>query len=332
MSFAASILRLGGGVVALLSAVPAGVPASGAPGPSARTVPVLIDTEFQRGLQARDRANQAAVIRWREEGAPAVWRVAQHHSQSNVTDAAFQKFRDRGFTFRDGFQWLTIHPEDGSADFILGVNAGKEFGGTLRVKGDPWPHLYLTQRIGPPGGHREQREPSIQELDRIDFRIQVRLLYDRRPAGVPPDPRIHAAQFLFFLTIQNLNRASPGHGDYYWFGILLYDDRHPVTSLRAQRDVGSAKKPATGKLIYNVGVKPFTERVVASGEWVEVSGDLLPHIVAGLNEAWRQGYLGGSKAQSDYGLGSAVLGWEITGLNDAAMAVKGLSCVAQARR
>lgn len=65
---------------------------------------------------------------------------------------------------------------------------------------------------------------------------------------------------------------------------------------------------------------------------MDVHGDLLPHVIVGLNEAWRRGYLGDSKNLSDYRVGSAVLGWEITGLNDAAMAVRNLRCQARTKR
>ena len=53
-------------------------------------VGVLADTEFRRGLQARDREGQPVAIQWNSEAGRPVWRVAQHHSQSNVTDQTFQ--------------------------------------------------------------------------------------------------------------------------------------------------------------------------------------------------------------------------------------------------
>ena len=313
----------------LLSALGAfGSVGAGAAPPSA-SINLLADTDFKFGLKGRDREKRPVEIRWSPAAERPVWQVAQHHSQSNVADLAWQTIRPGGFTFKDERQWLSIHPEGEDADFILGVNARSEFNGKLRSKGDAWPHLYLTQRISPPDGHLGPDAASLADLAELEFGARVRLLYDRRNVVPGHDPRIHAAQFVFFLTIQNLNRASPGHGDYFWFGIMLYDDRYPVTSLKAQLDAGSPKKPATGKLIYDIGVKPFTERVVAAGEWVDVQGDLLPHVIAGLNEAWRRGYLGGSKNLSDYRVGSAVLGWEITGLNDAAMAVRDFRCRAR---
>ena len=304
---------------------------AGAAAPSA-PIDLLTDTDFKFGLKGRDREKRPFEIRWSARAERPVWQVAQHHSQSNVADQAWQTIRPGGFTFKDERQWLSIHPEGEDADFILGVNARSEFNGKLRGKGDAWPHLYLTQRISPPDSHVGPEAASLADLAELEFGANVRLLYDRRNVDPGHNSGIHAAQFVFFLTIQNLNRASVGHGDYYWFGVMLYDDRYPVTSLKTQRDAGSQKKPATEKLIYDIGVKPFTERVVAAGEWVDVHGDLLPHVIVGLNEAWRRGYLGDSKNLSDYRVGSAVLGWEITGLNDAAMAVRNLRCQARTKR
>jgi hypothetical protein len=39
----------------------------------------------------------------------------------------------------------------------------------------------------------------------------------------PPDAKLpgQAAQFLAYLTVQNLNRQSPGYGDYLWFGVQM---------------------------------------------------------------------------------------------------------------
>jgi len=293
---------------------------------SAGIVDLLIDTEFRGGVKARDRKDQPVEIRWNGANDKPWWHVAQHHSASNVADSAFQTISAGRFAFRDERQWLSIHPEGMEAEVIMGVNAFNEYEGKFRAKGEPWPHLYLNQRISSSDGHLGAKAPTLTEMDRIDFGIQIKLLYNHRHASSGLDPRMHTAQFLFFLTVVNANPASAGHGDYYWFGVLLFDDRFSLTTLKVQHDAGSPKKPATGKLIYNVGLSSFTDRVVADGDWVKVHGDLLPHIKAGLAEAWKRGYLSDSHNEADYRFGRCVIGWEVPGLNDVAMAVRGLSC------
>jgi hypothetical protein len=295
---------------------------------AAQSVEMIADTSFQRGLQLKDRAGQPVEIRWEQQAAPPVWQTAQHHSKSCFADAAYQQLIARGFRFQDKWQLLRIHPDDIAADFVCGVNGGAEFGGQWRAKGDPWPHLYLEQKISAPGGHLAQTAPDLAALARLHFAINLKLLHDKRPDSPRRDVHTHAAQFLFFLTVQNLNRQSKGYGDYYWFGINLYDDRKPVTTFYAAQDKGGEKKKGTNKFIYSLGLDAFTKQVVAAGDWVPVTGDLLPHIVAGLQESWKRGYLSDSRELADYKLGGLVMGWEVTGLNDVAIAVKGLQAEA----
>ena len=295
---------------------------------AAQAVELIADTAFQRGLNVKDRAGQVHAIAWSTNAAPPVWNTAQHLSKSSFADKAFQTITTNGFSFQDDYELLKIHPAGTDADFICGVNAEHEFGGKLREPGDPWPHLYLEQRISNPGGHLGANSPALADIAKIDFAINVKLLYDRKKTGPTYSRHVHAAQYLVLFTIQNLNPKSKGRGDYYWFGISLYDDRQPITTLFAMQDKGSPKKKGTDKFIYNTGVKPFTNRIVAAGDWVRVNGDLLPHIIAGLQDCWRHGFLPDSQNLADYRIGGLVLGWEVTGLNDVAIAVKGMRATA----
>jgi hypothetical protein len=290
---------------------------------SATTVELIADAEFRRGVRATEADGADHVVQWWGSDDP-VWRINHHHSQSSFLNRAAYRIHPQGFVFEDEFSSLVVHPVDGSADIVLGVNASREFGGAYRKAGEPWPHAYLTQRISAPRGHLGAQAPAISELEAVDFTVDVRLLHDRRNLAAGHNASIHAAQFVCFFTLQNLNRQSPGFGDYCWFGVLLYDDRHLVTRRKAMRDRGSALKRGTEKLIYDVGIAPFTLEVVGQGNWVSVRGDLLPHFRAGLREAWKQGYLPASQDFKDYRVGGLVIGWEVTGLNEVAMAVRGL--------
>lgn len=44
-------------------------------------------------------------------------------------------------------------------------------------------------------------------------------------------------------------------------------------------DKGSEKKQGSGKLIYNVGMEPFTDKNIADGKWITVRGDLYPMMI-----------------------------------------------------
>ena len=312
----------------ILLLVLSGLPALTVRAENTNAVELITDPQFAWGLRVEDRHKKERFITWNTGTRQPIWHVFQGATKSCVADAAFHTFPPGGFTFRDDYLWLAIHPQGSEAAVIAGMNALREYGGVPRALGEPWPHFYLDQRISNPDGHLGEGSPSIADIVRLDFTTSVRLLYDHRNAKAGYDQTLHAAQFVFFLTIQNLNHKSPGYGDYFWFGINLYDDRRPVTQFFAMRDPSWAKKKGTDKLIYDVGVRPFTDQIVGGGKWVEVRGDLLPHILAGLNETWKRGFLADSKDPKNYRIGSTYLGWEIPGLNDAAMAVKGLSAVA----
>ncbi len=300
---------------------------------TANALDLVADPGFHHGFYVKDRAGKEQVLRWnnaaqRDENQKPVWHTAQHDSKSCFADAAFCQFRNSGLTFHDDFQTLIVHPEGGDADIILGVNAMKEYGGVWRKPGDPWPHLYLQQDISLPRIERGVAAPTVAQLQRLDLAVSIRLLYDRQNKGPEFNPNVHAAQFQLFLTVQNLNRQSKGFSDYYWFGVSLYDNRREVTSLFAMQDVSQARKKGTEKFIYDVGIAPFTSEVVAKGHWVKVHGDVLPHIRAGMEECWKRGFLTDSRDPADYRVGGIFLGWEIPGLNDAAVAVKDLSLIA----
>lgn len=294
---------------------------------------LVADPGFRQGFYVTDRDGKEHVLRWDAAAGPdkkqtPMWHTVQPGSKSCFADAAFCKFRNNGMTFHDDFQTLIVHPEDVAADIVLGINSMKEYGGVWRQAGDPWPHLYLQQDISHPRDWFGSAPPTIANFARLNLDISVRLLYDRQHKGPEFNPNLHAAQFQLFLTVQNLNQRSKGFNDYYWFGVSLYDSRHDVTQLFAMQDKSQARKKGTEKFIYDVGVAPFTSEVVAKGNWVTVRGDVLPHIDAGLKECWKRGFLSDSKDRADYRVSGIFIGWEIPGLNDAAVAVKNLSLIA----
>jgi len=87
-----------------------------------QTVELIADGSFQRGLETKDRGGQQHMIVWNTNAAPPVWTTAQHYSKSSFADQAFQTITTHGFSFKDDYELLTIHPTNDDADFICGVN------------------------------------------------------------------------------------------------------------------------------------------------------------------------------------------------------------------
>ena len=117
-------------------------------------------------------------------------------------------------------------------------------------------------------------------LAALPFRLTARVAKCEKRNTEDYDPGVHAAQYQWFVTVQNLREGSPGYGDYYWFGIQLFDDRNPVPPAGCHVDLG------TSKLIYAPGGDTYASESTHGGGPVTFEGDLLPEVLVGLERAW----------------------------------------------
>ncbi len=285
---------------------------------------LLSDRRFQRGFAVLDPSSGAPSGTLALPGAPGepIWELGQWGRSRSLTSAPRMPLPSGAVRWEDRYGSLTIGPPGTEeADAIFHVNAFEEYGGVYRPAGDArvWPHLLGQQRISPPGAAGPGC-PPLTELASLDFSVEARLLFDRPHRGPGYDPSRHAASFLIYFTVQNLRDPSaPGYGDYLWLGLTLYDDRDPRPGLYVNGDAG------TGKLIYNIGLRPLTDATLSDGAWHTMRVDLLPHALDALRAAWDRGFLPDSRDPADYRIGGMNLGWEIPGLNDAALQVRNLS-------
>jgi len=290
----------------------------------AKSVALLDDTRFERGLivwsPRPGRHVRQGVIGGGETNIEPVWGLAQWHSRFTLAGAAARQFPDGRRCYRDGAKEVTFFPTDGDADISLRLDGFTEYSGRAPERGDPWPHLLLERRL--------LVHPAVSDLQAVQLNVQYRLIKEdkHRPAGF--DPRRHTAQFVFYITVQNRNRQSDGFGDYYWFGVPMYDARYRIPRAHKAKDKGSDRKPATGKFIFNPGGDHYTSQSAHDGQWVTISRDLLPLIREGLETAWQRGFLRDSRDTSDYRLMGMNTGWEVTGPLDVEMQLKGLRLTA----
>ena len=80
--------------------------------------------------------------------------------------------------------------------------------------------------------------------------------------------------------------------------------------------------------IFTPGGEVFTNASTHDRNWVTVDKDLRPLLGEAMETAWANGFLGASRDLADYCLTGMNLGWEVPGLFDVAMQVRGLSLVA----
>jgi hypothetical protein len=163
---------------------------------------------------------------------------------------------------------------------------------------------------------------ALDEVDAIRLRVRLRLLYSRNeiPAN-GYDPGLHAAQFQMFFIVKNIRPGCVDQGNYYWFGVPFYDSRYDIPPAYMAADAGKAD--ATGKFIFTIAGESLGEPSLKTGHWITLDKDLLPHVLTGLQEAAKRGYLKDPNPH-DYAVANMNLGWEIPGTFDAAIQVQDL--------
>lgn len=274
---------------------------------------LLMDPEFHHGFRiiAPTAGVRNVIGAWVPDGAdpkPA-WDLDQWHSRWAFTNPPALRLGE-GWGATNTAKWIVVS----KGVLTLGVDSRPEYAGKLRRSAsDPWVHLLAEQTL--------VDCPSLAEAKVFPLRFAARLIEAEtfRPAGYTPD--LHAAQFQLVVTLGNTRRESRGYGDFLWFVVPLYDDRHPQPPRYVNRDFADP----SAKCIFNPGTDAFTTNRLRSGDWVRVDRDLRPLLVEALGEAWRLGYLKDSQDLADYRLTTLNLGWEVPGLSRVAIALRGLS-------
>ncbi len=277
---------------------------------AAQTLSLIDDPHFRRGFRVWSpvpgkHVAEGILCPTGDGTCRPAWGLAQWHSRFTLAEAKRTVRQDGVVRFDDGAKFIEWFPEAANADVALGLDGTKEYRGRSPSIGDPWPHLLVEQPL--------LAHPRLPTLRNLSFHLRYRVREADRADCPGYDPKRHTAQLMFYVTIQNRNRRSPGFGDYYWFGIPLYDARYRLPPPHLAKDVGSDRKPATGKFIFNPGAARFTTRSAHDGAWITLDCDLLPLVVEGLEAAWDRGYLRDSHDRADYAPGGMNMGWEITG-------------------
>lgn len=296
---------------------------------AAKALPLIDDPRFRRGFRVWSpmpgkHVEQGVLCPAVGDACRPVWGVAQWHSRFTLADAKRTVREDGMVRFDDGAKFVECFPDHASADLALGLDGTREYGGRSPAVGDPWPHLLVERQL--------LNHPRLPTLHAVRFHLRYRVREWRREECPGYDPKRHTAQLVFYLTIQNRNRRSPGFGDYYWFGIPLFDARYRIPVPHLAKDVGSDRKPATGKFIFNPGAARYTDRSAHDGDWITLDCDLLPLMHEGLEAAWDRGYLQGSRDPADYAPGGMNMGWEVTGCLRAAAELADFDLTAEPTR
>lgn len=283
---------------------------------------LIRDPHFQNGFWLLEPKPGQRVV-YGEALAPAttakpVWDLCQWSSKFPLAAARAPQSADDGFCFTNRAKRVCLgRPGSAEADLSLGVNASVEYGDRARQSsGEPWVHLLVQQEIEPP--------PSLAELESCRFHVEARLKHSKLHRTDDYTPSRHAAQFLIYLTVANRNPRSPGYGQYLWFGIPIYDDRRRFAPAYQAQDFAGTKM-----FIYTVAAEVFAKESTQDGNWVIFAQDLLPLMREGLEAGWKRGFLSGSRDLADYRVTGIVIGWEVPGIFDVEMQLRGLNLKAR---
>ena len=289
-----------------------------------QTHALLRDTAFRRGFillepELGQRVPRQTLRGFKPEQTP-LWDLAQWSSRFPALPASPWRSSDGTLWWTNVAKQVGLGAARGGTrreafDLALGVNGSVEYARGARRAGQPWVHLLVEQHADDP--------PALDRLVSLRFHIEARLTRFYHPPAAPADPRIHAAQFQAFLTVQNRNRQSPDFNRLLWFGIPIYDNRARQPRGHAARDTG------TGMFIYTPAGSVFTHQSAHDGHWITIDRDVLPLIKKGLHTAWQRGFLIQSRQLADYRITSLNLGWEVPGVYDVLMQVRGLRLVAR---
>ncbi len=281
---------------------------------------LFADMQFRRGFllsyadSAKGRAVEAVLHLGDPNNVP-VWRLCQWATKYSLAATSCVPGTDGDLFYdNEGKRVLVGGPNSANRDLILEVRGGAEYGDRARRSGEGWPHLLIEQDavvIRP-----------LDELNEIRFSLGVRLLrFDMRMPADQCDPGLHAAQLQMFFIVKNISPDSPDGGDFFWFGVPFFDNRHDVPPQYMAKDVG--KGDATGKFIYTVDGKALGVAPLKTGQWCTLDADLLPFILSGVQEAVKRGYLQDADPHH-YAVTNMNLGWEIPGTFDAVAQIRDL--------
>jgi len=290
------------------------VSASGAP-----PIPLFEDLALKGGfrlsaVRSSQKKIEVGTVLAADPAIPAAWRLAQWGTKFSL-EGIDEKCNDTGTRILgNAAKEIVVYPGGLSGSGIrLAVQGGVEYGDALRKRGEPWPHLLIEQRLPAIGLNRYKAMPF-----HVNFRVEI-----CKPATVEPmDPALHTAHITAFWTVHNRNPESADFKDMIWFGLPLFDARHPIPPGHQAVDTG--KNDATGKFICTLPGNRFYREPVAVGAWNALACDLVPLLTEALEIARSKGFLT-QTAFSDLALTSFNLGWEVPGSYTCAIRLQSLS-------
>lgn len=175
-----------------------------------------------------------------------------------------------------------------------------------RTGSEEWVHLLLSQKF-------DNNLINIKNLSSLVMEADFTIDFCANKMGSEYNKGKHAAQLVWYITIQNRNKSSNEYGRYIWFGVPLWDNRTEgqTTNLYRAYDNG------TSTLIYNPSsvdiFKNNAGKQPLIGQRALAQIDVLNIISEAFTYAKDNGYFTKTKFD-DLAIGGTNFGYEIPGI------------------
>lgn len=232
------------------------------------------------------------------------WALAQWGTRNVMKDIS-PVTRNDSIIYQQDEKRIFFYPQKGGNMKIgLEVFASKEYP-VPRKPGEDWVHLLLEQNF--------TKLILLKTIQSIEYKIKAKLLFCNNRMGEEYRPDLHTAQITLFLTVQNRVKDSPQYGDFFWFGLPLYDFRYEKIAEYGAQDLG--KEDASKKFISTVASDELFHGSIHSMDWITIDKNILPLIKRSFETAQSRGYMKDSRWK-DLCVSSMNLGWEVPGTFD----------------
>ena len=299
-----------GAIVKALYSYGAGVSAYATAASDTDTVQTIADTFYKNGLtiNSPDGSTQTTATTV-NDGATPSWIVAQWDSVGSLNNTS----EENGvFTYWDSAKLLSIDTNTGAIAMDMKGSVEYADGGRTQVAED-WPHLVMQQ------DYYGDKLIHLSEMESVNMQMKYTVTKCTEP--IPEHnydkPKLHCAQFVWYITLQNRTEGHEDFGKYMWFGMVLFDNRYQDTVYERTNKTADN----SDQFIYQPGTADWspTGTMATLNETMTIDFNILDVAKVAYNEAtkwsrWDQVF--SSTTWEDLYVGSMNFGIEIPGTYD----------------
>jgi hypothetical protein len=274
---------------------------------------LFANPRFTAGLSVLDPLTKQPIYAIRATGTPdPEWRLSQHWSYNgSLNDAGHQN----GYhEWANGMKRVALADPGAPYDLRLRINTRREYGdrcktfeGPYNAQNRKWAHLEVANVA------TIRNSPALSTLSALRFGVGAKLSAARmfNDLDANCDSTKHPAHFTAVIALASTS------GEFVNLTLPMYDNRKQFVPAAIFED------KATGKLIYRLEQRAGSSTSMHSGAHVDFAVDLLPHARKAIKAAHDRGYVA-STALSQWRVNRVSMGWEVPGLANMEMSIRGL--------